>query len=118
MNLVLPSTDEQGNTLPETVPPVTAPVVVPPDLDTGEEVEVAPPPPPKRGENSIGSITGVGGQIENCFVTNVVIVAELDDYFLYVGGVSGKPANVINSGVVGFAVKGKVVKSATANIKN
>jgi hypothetical protein len=77
-------------------------------LDTGEEVEVAPPPPPKRGENSIGSITGVGGQIENCFVTNVVVVAELDDYFLYVGGISGKPANVINSGVVGFAVKGNV----------
>ena len=108
MNLVYPAVDAHGQPLPETVPPVTQPVVVPPDLNTGDETETAPPPLPKRGEHSIGGITGVGGQIENCYVVNVVIVAELTDYFLYVGGISGKPANVINSGVVGFAVKGNV----------
>jgi hypothetical protein len=107
MNLVYPTIDAHGNPLPETVPPVAAPVV-PPGLESGEEEMNTPPPPPKRGEHSIGAITGVGGQIENCFVTNVVIIAELTDYFLYVGGISGKPANVINSGVVGFAVKGNV----------
>jgi hypothetical protein len=106
MNLVYPTTDAHGNPLPETVPPVAAPVV-PPGVD-GEEVINILPPLPKRGEHSIGAITGVGGQIENCFVMNVVIVAELSDYFLYVGGISGKPANVINSGVAGFAVKGNI----------
>jgi len=106
IRLQLPTTDAQGNPLPETVPPVAQPVVVPPDLELPEEA--TPPPPPKHGEFAIGGITGIGGQIENCYVINVEIVAELDDYFLYVGGISGKPANVINSGVNYFAVKGNI----------
>jgi hypothetical protein len=89
----------------QTIPPTQPPAIVPPDLDLPEEVIISPT---KRGEFAIGGISGIGGQIENCYVYNVIVVAELDDYFLYVGGISGKPANVINSGVVDFAVKGNV----------
>jgi hypothetical protein len=112
IRLQLPTTDAQGNPLPETVPPVAQPVVVPPDLELSDGeagfATAGSAAPPKHGEFAIGGITGIGGQIENCYVINVEIVAELDDYFLYVGGISGKPANVINSGVNYFAVKGNI----------
>ncbi len=99
----------------ESVEVVTAPVVVPPDLveydedgniiekTTSEPVKVA-----KNGEYSVGAITGLGGQIENCYVTDFGIYASLDDYFLYAGGISGKPANVINSAVYYFSAQGNI----------
>jgi hypothetical protein len=106
MYLRLPEFDSQGNPAPEVVAPATPPPVIPPDLDTG--VEQTPLPPPRHGEFAVGGITGVGGQIENCYVENIVIFAGLSDYFLHVGGISGKPANVINSGVVGLTIEGNI----------
>jgi hypothetical protein len=105
IHVKLPATDDSGNPLPENIPPVQPPAVVPPDVELPGEIIVTPP---KHGEFAIGSITGVGGQIENCFVTNVLINAELPDYFLYVGGISGKPANVINSGVNNLTIRGNI----------
>lgn len=95
---------------------VTAPVVVPPDLveydedgniiektAESESIKVA-----KHGEFAVGAITGLGGQIENCYVTDFGIYASLEDYFLYVGGISGKPANVVNSAVYDFSAQGNI----------
>lgn len=95
---------------------VTAPVVVPPDLveydedgniiektTESESIKVA-----KHGEFAVGAITGLGGQIENCYVTDFGIYASLEDYFLYVGGISGKPANVVNSAVYDFSAQGNI----------
>lgn len=95
---------------------VTAPSVVPPDLveydEDGNIIEKSedtePVEPTRQGEYAIGGITGLGGQIENCYVTNFVISAYLDDYILYAGGISGKPANVINSAVYQFSAKGNI----------
>ena len=94
---------------------VTAPVVVPPDLveydESGNIIEkenTEPVEPTRQGEHAIGAITGLGGQIENCYVTDFGISAYLDDYYLYAGGISGKPANVINSAVYYFSAKGKI----------
>ena len=93
---------------------VTAPVVVPPDLveydENGNiiEKETEPVEPTRQGEHAIGAITGLGGQIENCYVTDFGISAYLDDYYLYAGGISGKPANVVNSAVYYFSAKGKI----------
>ena len=50
----------------------------------------------------------MGGQIENCYVTDVGIFANTNDYFLYAGGISGKPANVTNSGIFYVAIKGNI----------
>lgn len=104
---------------PETDEPVTeivtAPEVVPPDLieydEDGNIIEPTisePIEPTKYGEHSIGAITGIGGQIENCYVTDFGVYAELDDYFLYVGGISGKPANIINCAVYYYSAQGKI----------
>lgn len=99
----------------ESVQVVTAPIVVPLDLveydedgniiekTTSEPVKVA-----KRGEYAVGAITGLGGQIENCYVTDFGIYASLEDYFLYAGGISGKPANVVNSAVYDFSAQGNI----------
>lgn len=94
---------------------VTAPVVVPPDVieydENGNVIEQKEDEviiPSKKGEHSIGAITAVGGQIEDCYVTDVGIYANLDDCFLYAGGISGKPANVINSGVYFFSATGNI----------
>lgn len=93
---------------------VTAPVVVPPDLVTYDEngnVITEPDTPveqTKHGEFAIGAITGLGGQIENCYVTDFEISAGLDNYFLYAGGISGKPASVKNSAVYAFAAQGNI----------
>lgn len=99
----------------ESVQVVTAPAVVPPDLverdEDGNIIEKTtsePVRPAKNGEYAIGAITGLGGQIENCYINNFLVSASLDDYFLYVGGVSGKPANVVNSAVYEFSAKGKI----------
>ena len=77
---------------------------------SGEVGEVADdkPPPTKTAEYALGGITGLGGQIENCYVTDVGLFAESPSIFLYAGGVSGKPANVVNSGVYFLAIKGNI----------
>ncbi len=94
---------------------VTAPPVTPPDLveydAEGNVIEPTEPPviePTKHGEYAIGAITGLGGQIESCYVTDFGIYAYLDDYFLYAGGISGKPANVTNCGVYYYSAQGKI----------
>lgn len=95
---------------------VTAPVVVPPDLveydEDGNIIEKTTEPEPikiaKHGEFAVGAITGLGGQIENCYVTDFGIYASLEDYFLYAGGISGKPANVVNSAVYDFLAQGNI----------
>lgn len=93
---------------------VTAPVVVPPDLveydEDGNIIEPTTEPvePTKHGEYCIGAVSGLGGQIENCYVTDFGIYTYLDDYYLYVGGLSGKPANVMNSVVYSFTAKGNI----------
>jgi len=107
IELKIPDVDEYGNPLPEVVAPVepqSPQVVVPPGLEQVEE-EI---PPPKYGEFAIGSISGIGGQIEDCYVYNVEISANLPDYFLHVGGISGKPANVVNSGINYLQISGKI----------
>ena len=98
-----------------TVEVVTAPEVVPPDLieydEDGNVIEpttAAPVEPTKHGEYSIGAISGLGGQIEDCYVTDFGIYTYLEDYFLYAGGISGKPANVINSVVYDFSAQGNI----------
>ena len=100
----------------ESVQIVTAPVVIPPDLveydEDGNIIEKTTEPEPikvaKHGEYAIGAITGLGGQIENCYVSDFGIFAYLDDYFLYAGGISGKPANVVNSAVYYFSAQGNI----------
>lgn len=100
----------------ESVQVVTAPVVVPPDLveydEDGNIIEKTTEPEPikiaKHGEFAVGAITGLGGQIENCYVTDFGIYASLEDYFLYAGGISGKPANVVNSAVYDFLAQGNI----------
>lgn len=96
----------------ENVQVVTAPAVVPPDLveydEDGNVIESENIETAKNGEYAIGAITGLGGQIENCYVTDFGVSANLNDYFLYVGGISGKPANVLNSVVYDFSAQGNI----------
>ena len=51
----------------------------------------------KHAEHCIGAISGNGGEISGCYVTDFGIYAYLDDYYLYAGGISGKPASVTDS---------------------
>lgn len=100
----------------ETEMVITAEVVVPPDLiEYDEEGNVISDPtepvsitPTKSGEYAIGAVTGLGGQIEGCYVTNFEVYTALEDYFLYVGGISGKPANVTECTVFSFSASGKI----------
>lgn len=106
--------------IPQEETPVTttavvyAPEVVPPDLieydDEGNPIETTTtvPEETKKAEFAVGGITGNGGQIEDCYVTDFGIFAYLDDYILYAGGISGKPANVINSVVYYYSANGNI----------
>lgn len=94
---------------------VTAPEVVPPDLieydENGKEIRKKEPEivePTKTAEFGIGAVSGIGGQIEGCYVNDVGIFTSLNDYFLYAGGISGKPANVVNSAVYFFSAQGNI----------
>lgn len=94
---------------------VYAPEVVPPDLveydEDGNPIEqttTTVPEKTKKAEYAIGAITGNGGQIEDCYVTDFGIYAYLEDYILYAGGISGKPANVINSCVYYYSANGNI----------
>lgn len=85
--------------------------VVPPDLvqydEKGNKIEQKKIVT-KSAENAVGSISGLGCQIEDCYVYNVGIICNIDDYFQYVGGIAGKPANVINSAVNTFSAEGNI----------
>ncbi len=99
----------------EEVQIITAPTATPPDLieydEDGNPIEqdaVETPEPSKSAEFAMGAITGLGGQIEDCYVTDFGIFAYLDDYILYTGGISGKPASVTNSCVYYFSAQGNI----------
>ncbi|WP_295068674.1 ZmpA/ZmpB/ZmpC family metallo-endopeptidase-related protein [Ruminococcus sp.] len=93
--------------------------VVPPDLieydengkviehDEKDKKEKAEPTKMAQGY-SIGGISGNGGQIEDCYVEDMGITVNADDYILNVGGISGKPANVINSVVFNYSANGNI----------
>lgn len=93
--------------------------VVPPDLieydengkviehDEKDKREKAEPTKMAQGY-SIGGISGNGGQIEDCYVEDMGITVNADDYILNVGGISGKPANVINSVVFNYSANGNI----------
>ena len=87
---------------------VIAPPVIPPGIEPPPNFEPTPFSPTTSAEYALGGITGLGGQIENCYVTNVGIFSYIDDYYLYAGGISGKPANVINSGVYHLSIRGNI----------
>lgn len=102
-----PETDENE-------PAVTTMEVVPPDVieydEDGNiiEPEEEPVEPTKHAEHCIGAITGIGGQIDGCYVTDFGIFAELPDYYLYCGGISGKPAAVTVSAVYYYSAQGNI----------
>lgn len=110
INIAYPKSEEETETV------VTAEVVIPPDLvEYDEDGNIISEPtepvnitPIKSGEYAIGAVTGLGGEIEGCYVTDFVIYAELEDYFLYAGGISGKPANVTECAVFSFSASGKI----------
>ena len=93
---------------------VTTMEVVPPDVieydEDGNiiEPEEEPVEPTKHAEHCIGAITGIGGQIDGCYVTDFGIFAELPDYYLYCGGISGKPAAVTDSAVYYYSAQGNI----------
>ena len=111
ITLALPETEQQ-----EEAPAVTTMEVVPPDLieydDEGNPIEASaktePVTPTKTADFSVGAISGNGGQIEDCYVTDFGIYNKLPDYLLYCGGISGKPTNVINSSVYYFSTNGNI----------
>lgn len=87
--------------------------VVPPDLieydEDGNVIEQSEAETiVKSAEYSIGGISGNGGQIEDSYVTDVGVYVYSPDYILNVGGISGKPANVINSAVYYFSAEGNI----------
>lgn len=87
---------------------VVAPDVIEYDEDGNiiEEVEVVTPT--KTAEYCIGAISGIGGTIKDCYVTDFDVECNLSDYWLYVGGISGKPESVTNSVVYGFTTNGNI----------
>lgn len=77
--------------------------------DIIEKVEVITPT--KTAEYCIGAITGIGGKIRDCYVTDFDVECYLSDYWLYVGGISGKPESVTDSVVYGFTTNGNIFNS-------
>lgn len=108
---------EDGDAVVTTVAVVEAPPVTAPDMieydEEGNPIETTPTTPvivepTKHAEYAIGAISGNGGEISDCYVTDFGIFANLPDYFLYAGGISGKPASVRNSAVYYFAARGNI----------
>lgn len=92
---------------------VTAPVVIPPNLiqydENGNVINTpSTTTPTKSAQYAIGAITGLGGQIENCYVTDFGIYSEINDYFKYAGGISGQPTSVVDSAVYYFSTYGNI----------
>lgn len=102
----------------EEVQIITAPTVTPPDvieydeqgnpIETQDATEPEAPEPSKSAEFAVGALTGLGGQIEDCYVNDFGIYTYLENYILYAGGLSGKPANVVNSAVYFFSAQGNI----------
>ena len=98
----------------EEQPAVTTMDVVPPDvIEYDEDGNIIEPEeetvePTKHAEHCIGAITGIGGQIDGCYVTDFGIFNELPDYYLYCGGISGKPAAVTDSAVYYYSAQGNI----------
>ena len=98
----------------EKQPAVTTMEVVPPDVieydEDGNIIEPNEEPvePTKHAEHCIGAITGIGGQINGCYVTDFGIFNELPNYYLYCGGISGKPAAVTDSAVYYYSAQGNI----------
>lgn len=67
--------------------------------------------PTKTAEYCIGAISGIGGKIKDCYVTDFEVSCNLSDYWLYVGGISGKPESVVDSAVYGFSTSGNIFNS-------
>ncbi len=114
ITLELPIEEQQSG---EAAPVVTTMEVVPPDLieydEEGNPIDpdtttTEPVVETKTADFAIGSITGNGGQIEDCYVQDFGIYNYLPDYILYAGGISGKPANVINSSVYYYSSNGNI----------
>ena len=93
--------------------------VVPPDVieydENGKVIEhtdneevVAEKVTKKSEGYSIGGISGNGGQIEDCYVEDFGVTVNSEEYITNVGGISGKPANVLNSGVFTYSINGNV----------
>ncbi len=97
--------DEQAVTTMEVVPPD----VIEYDEDGNIiEPEDEPAEPTKHAEHCIGAITGIGGLIEDCYVTDFGFFNDLSDYYLYCGGISGKPAAVTDSAVYYYSAQGNI----------
>lgn len=98
----------------ENEPVVTTMEVVPPDVIEYDEAgniiepEEETVEPTKHAEHCIGAITGIGGQIDGCYVMDFGIFNELPDYYLYCGGISGKPAAVTDSAVYYYSAQGNI----------
>lgn len=115
ITLSLPESEQEDSEAPV----VTTMEVIPPDLivydDEGNPIEASATTEPvaetKTADYSIGAISGNGGQIEDCYVTDFGIYNKLPDYILYCGGISGKPANVINSSVYYYSTSGNIFYS-------
>ena len=75
---------------------------------TTTAVPSEPPKPTIKADFAVGGITGIGGQIENCYVDDLYISCEINAYYLYAGGISGKPTNVYDSAVHDLKISGRV----------
>ena len=113
INVQYPPTEEDNSV--QTAAVVTAPPVTPPDLieydEEGNPITTTEPvitEPTKHAEHCIGAISGNGGEISGCYVTDFGIYAYLDEYYLYAGGISGKPASVTDSCVNYFSAQGNI----------
>ncbi len=105
ITLKLPEPEEPAETTTEIVPPD----VMKYDEDGNIiEPEAEPVEPTKHAEHCIGAITGIGGEISGCYVTDFGIYAELPDYYLYCGGISGKPASVTDSAIYYYSAQGNI----------
>ena len=112
INVQYPQTEDKQET---TAAVVTAPPITPPDVvgydDEGNPIVITAPPvakPTKTAEHCIGAISGNGGEITDCYVTDFGIFCNTERYFLYCGGISGKPANVTNSCVYYYSAQGNI----------
>lgn len=105
--IMAPETENGATTVATTV-------VVPPDLieydENGNIIESTTTvvPVTKIAEHAIGAISGNGGQIEGCYVTDFGIFVNGSEYILYAGGISGKPASVKDSAVYYYSTQGRV----------
>ncbi len=111
INVNYPSTiDSEVTAEVVTVHEVIAPEALEYD-DKGNPITTAPtsaPKPTHSADFAIGAISGLGGQIENCYVEDFTVSCDIGTYFAYVGGISGKPASVTDSAVNNINLSGHI----------